>query len=124
MSALQMLMASKGVTGPAPAVSINPPETITTSNTDFANASTFTASFTGGTPSSIVWSVEDINSATAAVISGQGTASATIRLVTDDSGGGIASGSCTVRCTAIIGGVSKSGIAFKEHDFYYGGLEP
>lgn len=124
MGAMQMLLVGKPASGPPPAVSVNPPESVTGSNTDFANSSSFTAAFSGGTPTSIVWSLEGVTNATASIIGGQGTSSVTVRLVTNDTGGEVSSGFCTIRCTAVIAGQTKSGIATKEHDFYYGGLVP
>jgi hypothetical protein len=110
--------------GPPPAVSITPSAAVSSSDTDFANTSAFTASFVGGAPTSIVWSVEDLDNCSAFIVSGQGTSGANVRIVTNDSGGAIATGECIIRCTAVIGGVSRSGTATKLHDFYYSGFEP
>ena len=117
--AIMAAVASKG--NPPPNVSVAPASTLTRSNGDFENISNFTGSFAGASPSSIVWGVESVSNATASVFSGQGTATATIQLVTNDSGAPLAVGSCVVRCTAVIGGVSYSATAYKEHDFSYGG---
>jgi hypothetical protein len=106
------------------AYSSGPPPAVSSSDTDFANTSAFTASFVGGAPTSIVWSVEDLDNCSAFIVSGQGTSGANVRIVTNDSGGAIATGECIIRCTAVIGGVSRSGTATKLHDFYYSGFEP
>lgn len=116
--AVQAMFAGGGNIAP-PAVSIAPNRTVTNSQVSFGNNSNFTATFTGGTPSSIVWSVESVVNATASIVAGQGTNTATVQLITNDSGGGVAVGTCTVRCTAIIGGVAYSATARKEHDFLY-----
>jgi hypothetical protein len=107
--------------GPPPAVAIAPTGWVTSSHTNFANSSNYTATFTGGTPSSIVWSIEDELNADGSVTGGQGTATATVQLITNDSGGDTAVGRCTVRCTAIIAGVTYSATATKQHNVIYGG---
>jgi hypothetical protein len=104
-----------------PSVAIAPTAWFTSSHTNFANSSNFTATFTGGTPSSIVWSIEGEFNADGNVTGGQGTATVTVQLITNDSGGDTAVGRCTVRCTAIIGGVPYSGTAIKQHSVIYGG---
>lgn len=111
------VVASKA--GPPPTISVAPASFVTDSTTDFSSIANFTATFTGGTPSSIVWSIESESNASADVVAGQGTGTVTIQITTNDSGGIEADGSCTVRCTAVIGGVTYSATAYREHDFYY-----
>lgn len=105
--------------GPPPGMTITPASKTTFSSTNFANASNFTASLPPGTPSSIVWSVENLSQATASVTGGQGTTTATINLISADDGVGV--GSCTIRCTAVIAGTTYTATAYKEHDYDYGG---
>lgn len=97
--------------GPPPSpVTITPASKATSSATQSSNTSAFTATFSGA-PTSIVWSVEDVVGGTAQVFSGQGTATAQITAHAAD----IGTASCTIRCTAIISGVTYSGTATKQH---------
>lgn len=102
--------------GTAP-VTITPATKSTTSLTNSSNTSTFNAAFSGS-PSSIVWSLENIVNGSANVFSGQGTANAQITVHAADPD---TAASCTIRCTAIIGGVSYSATATKSHMLASGG---
>lgn len=105
--------------GPPPTISVAPGTVSTESTTNFASTANFTATLTGGAPSSIVWSVEGQVNGFGTVVGGQGTATATIQLVVADSGGASAVGHCTVRCTVVIGGVTYSATARFIHQFDY-----
>lgn len=96
--------------GGSPPVSITPTSKSTVSSTQQSNTSPFVAAFSG-TPTSIVWSVEDVIGGTAQVFSGQGTSTAQITVTASD----IGTASCTIRCTVVIAGVTYSSTATKQH---------
>lgn len=116
-NALKSAYAAGG--GGLPPVTIAPASSTTTSRSSFANTSAFVATFNAGTPTSIVWSVEDVENGTASVVTGQGTNTANVQLTANDIGGDSVTAFCTIRCTAIIGGTTYSGTATKQHSFIY-----
>jgi hypothetical protein len=94
-------------------VSVTPVTKATNSDTINNNTSSFTAAFTGGSPSSIVWSIQSVSGGTATIVSGQGTATASIKLTNTGAAGTTAS--CTIKCAAVIGGVTYTDTATKTH---------
>jgi hypothetical protein len=99
--------------GAGASVSVTPSVKATNSDTVNNNTSSFTAAFTGGSPSSIVWSIQSATGGTATIVSGQGTATASIKLTNTGAAGTTAS--CTIKCVAVIGGVSYNDTATKTH---------
>lgn len=86
------------------------PATSSTSGTSSSSAVvSFTVAFTG-TPTSIVWSIEDITADThVSIFSGQGTTVAGITIV--NLGTPPRTVSCTVKCTVVIAGITSQGTA-------------
>jgi hypothetical protein len=87
------------------------PSAYDSTGTAITNSSFFGASFTGGTPTSIVWSV----TTGGAVSSGQGTNTALIQVTSHGE-----PVSVTITCTAIIAGVSYSATATKTYTRFTG----
>lgn len=79
--------------------------------TAHTNSSYFTASFTAGSPTSIVWSV----SGSGAIVSGQGTLTALISATDNfDDGSPVV---VNITCTAVIGGVTYTVTAKKTYEY-------
>lgn len=116
--AVQAMFAAGKPGTVVPPVQVSPPSRVTSSPTQRNDSGLFNATFTGGTPSSIVWSVENVLNGTAQVYGGQGTATVQINVTAPTPDSPV---SCTVRCTAVIGGVSYSGTAYFEHNWESGG---